>query len=742
MRRKRWFPLLILWLAAGMRLWHLDATSLWLDEITTQWYAKKSYAEMLRILTHYDDHPPLMYSIAILQHTLLGSTDFAARLPWAFAGILGVALMFPLASRYLKSRNAAVLAALFLTLAPMHIRYSQEARQYTLLLTFSLATLYFFHRGLTHPSPAAWLGYVLSTVGNIYTHNIALIWLFVQGCILLFLLPLRRRYSSIRSLALFFLTAWGITGILYLPWLPHMLVQKQRLQAHVSYHLPSWSQGHQVLVKVFRAFTNGDRFLLGGILFLAFWGLVFIVRHRRWNEGVILLLTLILFPTISIMVQAQHFFAARYLIPLLGPLLLLTTAGFWELYHWITRWPHFHSHPRLVVSVLGVIFLLPFLRADMMYYRETKEDWRGVAHYIARHTSDNTFILGDGAIYGRGGDARRVDWCLGYYLGDLARILRVQPGISSLLPEPDTQGRVWGVFWHQSSLRHRAQVEKVVRIIDFKDIAVFELKQPTGYVWPDTARLLEIFVTLHQDPRARLDARLALAEVYKGLGRSDAALEQLLLASDELAPGDEAGARRITQVASRLSLIDQLQKARTVQPGDGVEEARKAYRDAVERADTPSKRYAMLMKWGIWERTQGDPAVAVSVFARALRLRPKDLEAQRHYCAALVEAHQNAQAVHACENLLSLSPRDFWGLYFLGRAYTALGDTRQAWDAFTRALAVANSDQKRGMALVGAVKVAVTEHKCAEGARIYQDNKPLPPLYDRTVRQLLKACSP
>ncbi len=58
--------------ATFLRLYHLDESSLWLDEITTEWYSQEAPQELLENLVERDDHPPLTYLIAIYRRRLAG----------------------------------------------------------------------------------------------------------------------------------------------------------------------------------------------------------------------------------------------------------------------------------------------------------------------------------------------------------------------------------------------------------------------------------------------------------------------------------------------------------------------------------------------------------------------------------------------------------------------------------------------------------------------------------------------
>jgi 4-amino-4-deoxy-L-arabinose transferase-like glycosyltransferase len=144
----------ILWLAWGLRLFHLGAMSVWLDESLSYDRARQDLATILsntiliQNVTTQDLHPPLYFLLLHFAVIAFGVGEFALRTLSTFANVLTVALMFPtvlLIARTGSIRGAprlAVLAALFAALSPFYVWYAQEARPYALVLLWSLLALY------------------------------------------------------------------------------------------------------------------------------------------------------------------------------------------------------------------------------------------------------------------------------------------------------------------------------------------------------------------------------------------------------------------------------------------------------------------------------------------------------------------------------------------------------------------------------------------------------------------------
>lgn len=122
-------------LAALLRLYHLGAQSLWIDELFTRAAAevggRMSVARLLE-----DVHGPL-YSLAVhLWSRVAGDHEWALRFPSALAGILAVPVMARLAERWF-GRDAAIPAAWLAAASPFLVWYGQEARNYSWLILFS-----------------------------------------------------------------------------------------------------------------------------------------------------------------------------------------------------------------------------------------------------------------------------------------------------------------------------------------------------------------------------------------------------------------------------------------------------------------------------------------------------------------------------------------------------------------------------------------------------------------------------
>lgn len=157
---------LVLILAAILRFTGLGQ-SLWLDEAISVTFAQK--LDFWKFVTQYpigDFHPPLYFAMLWIWGHLFGFSELSVRFPSVIFGVLTVFFTY-LIGKELFSKKVGFLAAIFLSLAPLHIYYSQEARMYALAAFATTLSFYFLVR-LFNKKPA-FLGYSLSVAVVLYS---------------------------------------------------------------------------------------------------------------------------------------------------------------------------------------------------------------------------------------------------------------------------------------------------------------------------------------------------------------------------------------------------------------------------------------------------------------------------------------------------------------------------------------------------------------------------------------------
>ena len=219
--------LVIIALGAALRVYELDADSLWLDEASSVKFSRDSLSGIIET-TARDVHPPLYYFALHYWMNLFGDSETAARLLSALFGILALPVTYLLASR-LFDRATALLATALLALSRFHLEFSQEARMYSLLCLLGLLSFYFFIRLLEDKSNRLVLaGYIAASALMMYTHVYSFFILAAQNLYLLTLLFVSR--DVFRRNWKRWLAAQVTLAILFLPWLSVQAQQFSRVQ--------------------------------------------------------------------------------------------------------------------------------------------------------------------------------------------------------------------------------------------------------------------------------------------------------------------------------------------------------------------------------------------------------------------------------------------------------------------------------------------------------------------------------
>ncbi len=120
-------------LGFGLRLINLGQSDLIFDEAASVFIARKPLAEMIPyLLRAFHEHPPGYYTLLAGWIQLVGDSESMLRMLSVFFGTLSIPLIYRWAREAIGVK-AGLVAALLLSLAPVHVFYSQNARMYTLI---------------------------------------------------------------------------------------------------------------------------------------------------------------------------------------------------------------------------------------------------------------------------------------------------------------------------------------------------------------------------------------------------------------------------------------------------------------------------------------------------------------------------------------------------------------------------------------------------------------------------------
>ncbi|MDY7079403.1 MAG: glycosyltransferase family 39 protein [Chloroflexota bacterium] len=219
--------------AFALRLYHLDAQSIWVDEGISLHLATSSLAEIVANRAA-NIHPPLYFFLLKFWVALTGApvNVFSARYFSAMASLLQVAVIYAVARRWL-GRPTAWVAATLTALSPLSVIYAQEIRAYAILPLVYLALLAITHE-LTHePGPhrrAAWLLLGVTEVVGLHLHYTAFFLVAYAGVWLLLAFWREKRWADLQS----WLITQLLAGIASLPWLVAVVVHWPDVQAEAQ----------------------------------------------------------------------------------------------------------------------------------------------------------------------------------------------------------------------------------------------------------------------------------------------------------------------------------------------------------------------------------------------------------------------------------------------------------------------------------------------------------------------------
>ena len=231
---------LVLLIATILRLVGINQ-SLWLDEAININVVK--LLDVQKLVVSYsvgDFHPPLFHVILKGWYELwklfnLPVSELTFRLPSVIFGVLTVYMVY-LIGRKLFSKATALVAAILIATAPLHIYYSQEARMYSLACFLVSVAVYFFLSILEKDKLINWVGFIGATALMLYSDYLPYLMLPVF-VVYLFI----RRKSVPKGTLRAFIPAFVLIFALITPWL--LLFPKQfSVGISAAAISPAWAQ--------------------------------------------------------------------------------------------------------------------------------------------------------------------------------------------------------------------------------------------------------------------------------------------------------------------------------------------------------------------------------------------------------------------------------------------------------------------------------------------------------------------
>lgn len=166
-----------LWLLAvvalAIRLLCLGKDGLWHDEVATFNTAILPVSRIPAVAANHSNSPPLYFWLVHLVIGITGQSESSLRLLSAVAGALTIPVLGSLVIALTESATAGLLAALLLTINPLHLWFSQEARAYAVLTLCCAVALLALARALKAEHVTDWVWFLLATVAGLFVNPVA-----------------------------------------------------------------------------------------------------------------------------------------------------------------------------------------------------------------------------------------------------------------------------------------------------------------------------------------------------------------------------------------------------------------------------------------------------------------------------------------------------------------------------------------------------------------------------------------
>jgi len=322
-----WFVIAGLAVFAALSLVTITKFSFWFDESFGAYLIKYNFVDIIRY-TATDVHPPLFYWVLKLWAMLFGNTELALRSMSVLFGGIAIVLGYVLANK-LFNKTAARISLIFMVLSPMFIRYSQEARMYTMVAAIAFAATLVLIYALESKSKKLWVLYGVLVGLGLWIHYFAAIvwiahWVWRADSV-------RRTARKGEFIKKFFDKNWRLAHYVaiavFLPWLPLFVGQSLVVQI-AGFWIPAVTPGTPLNfltnVVYYRDLGETIGWLTLGFVVALLLVTVLAVKvyrkslNRAEKSSYRLIMALAFVPAITlffISMPARSVFVDRYLIP-------------------------------------------------------------------------------------------------------------------------------------------------------------------------------------------------------------------------------------------------------------------------------------------------------------------------------------------------------------------------------------------------------------------------------------------
>ncbi len=372
------------------RIWRLDESCLWFDEIFSVHAAEHPWSELFSFIAKDLIHPPLFYMLLKLWIGIGGESVFWLRLLPVIFSVLAL-IPFVYLGRELKfSPPVMIIATSLFAMNGALIKYTQTLRMYSMLMFLALLSMWLFARYFNRGK--SFIPLVIANLLLIYTHYFG--WLVIATEIVAILWFQRIKWRRVVVMS-------GILAVAYVPWVI-AVVNAAKHGSSLSQNI-AWQSRPGIrqlvtfatdLVEPFYFQSSSAEpgsiyfvslpliliFLTALILYFMGW------KNEERKQHVYLLVFFAAFPLIVAFIASwllpHSVWGTRHLIVIFPPLMILTAHAMYQLSIPVAR--------VAIVSIVGALSIVGFaVDASRAAPNHVWCEWNNVANRIKEADAGN-----------------------------------------------------------------------------------------------------------------------------------------------------------------------------------------------------------------------------------------------------------------------------------------------------------------------------------------------------------------
>jgi hypothetical protein len=214
---------LIFLVGTALLAFRISKESFWADEAFTGVLIRHSFSDIYE-LCKVEMHSAFYYWGVRLFSLIFGSGEISLRV-FSLLGTVSLAALGPTAVKRLFSRDAGLVFAVSVFLAPGLLAYSQEARMYTWAAFFTAAMALYAYLSLREKKKKDLILFSIFLISAMYTHILGMVASFFFNIIFIGVIFAKKDFSFFKKYSI----AAGIAALLFIPRLYYIVEQASRV---------------------------------------------------------------------------------------------------------------------------------------------------------------------------------------------------------------------------------------------------------------------------------------------------------------------------------------------------------------------------------------------------------------------------------------------------------------------------------------------------------------------------------